>query len=42
MQTVRGLLLGTPIGDNAAIATVWCTGIAAISYLWAKKTYNKA
>ncbi|MCO6009308.1 ABC transporter permease [Actinoallomurus purpureus] len=42
MQTVRGLLLGTPIGDNAAIATAWCTGIAAVSYLWAKKTYNKA
>jgi ABC-2 type transport system permease protein len=42
MQTVRGLLLGTPIGDNAAIATAWCTGIAAVSYLWAKNTYNKA
>jgi ABC-2 type transport system permease protein len=42
MQTVRGLLLGTPIGDNAAIATAWCAGIAAVSYLWAKKTYNKA
>ncbi|WP_433226807.1 ABC transporter permease [Actinomadura formosensis] len=41
MQTVRGLLLGTPIGDNAAIATAWCAGIAAVSYLWAKHTYNK-
>jgi ABC-2 type transport system permease protein len=42
MQTVRGLLLGTPIGNNAAIATAWCAGIAAISYLWAKNTFNKA
>ncbi|HEU5024222.1 MAG TPA: ABC transporter permease [Spirillospora sp.] len=42
MQTLRGLLLGTHIGDNAAIALAWCTGIAALSYLWAKHTYNKA
>ena len=42
METVRGLLLGTPIGNSAAIATAWCTGIAAVSYLWAKNTFNKA
>jgi ABC-2 type transport system permease protein len=42
MQTVRGLLLGTPIGSNAVIAIAWCTGIAAVSYLWAKNTYHKA
>jgi ABC-2 type transport system permease protein len=42
MQTVRGLLVGTPIGNNAVIAIAWCTGIAAVSYLWAKNTYNKA
>jgi ABC-2 type transport system permease protein len=42
METVRGLLLGTPIGNSAAIATAWCAGIAAVSYLWAKNTFNKA
>ena len=42
METVRGLLLGTPIGNSAAIAIAWWTGIAAVSYLWAKNTYNKA
>ncbi|MFB4302147.1 ABC transporter permease [Actinomadura sp. NTSP31] len=41
METIRGLLLGTHIGNNAAIATAWCTAIAALSYLWAKHTYNK-
>jgi ABC-2 type transport system permease protein len=41
MQTVRGLLLGTPIGNNAAIAAAWCACIAAISYVWAKRTYNR-
>jgi ABC-2 type transport system permease protein len=42
METVRGLLLGTPVGNSAAIATAWCTGIAVLSYLWAKHTFNKA
>ncbi|SEG42437.1 ABC-2 type transport system permease protein [Thermomonospora echinospora] len=42
METVRGLLLGTPIGNSAAIATAWCTGIATASYLWAKHTFDKA
>ncbi|GAA1786934.1 ABC transporter permease [Actinomadura chokoriensis] len=42
METVRGLLLGTPIGNSATIATTWCAGIAALSYLWAKNTYNKS
>lgn len=42
METVRGLLLGTPIGDSGAIATAWCAGLAVLSYLWAKRTYNKA
>ncbi len=42
MQTVRGLLLGTPIGDNAVIALAWCLGLGALSYLWAKRIYNRA
>ncbi|MFV2173054.1 ABC transporter permease [Actinomadura sp. LOL_016] len=42
METVRGLLLGAPIGDSAAIATAWCAGIAALSYLWTKHTFNKS
>ncbi|MEY9211986.1 ABC-type multidrug transport system permease subunit [Thermobifida halotolerans] len=32
METVRGLLLGTPIGSSAAIAAY---------HLWAKNTFNK-
>jgi ABC-2 type transport system permease protein len=42
METIRGLLLGNPIGNSGAIATAWCAGIAALSYLWAKHTFNKA
>ncbi|GGW82818.1 transport permease protein [Streptomyces lucensis JCM 4490] len=42
METVRGLLLGTPIGGSGAAATAWCGGTALVSYLWAKRTYDKA
>ena len=42
MQTLRGLLLGTAIGNNAVIAVAWCAGIGALSYLWAKNSFNKA
>jgi ABC-2 type transport system permease protein len=42
METVRGLLLGTAIGWSAVIATAWCAGLAVVSYLCAKRTFNKA
>ncbi|GAA3386971.1 ABC transporter permease [Cryptosporangium minutisporangium] len=42
METLRGLVLGTPIGSSATIAIAWCIGLAAVGYLWAKKTFNKA
>jgi ABC-2 type transport system permease protein len=42
METIRGLLLGTEIGNSAVIALAWCVGIAAVSYAWAKSTFNKA
>jgi ABC-2 type transport system permease protein len=38
-ETVRGLLLGTPIGNNAIIAVAWCAGIALVGYLWARRLY---
>ena len=39
IETVRGLLLGTPIGHNAIIAVAWCAGIALLGYLWARRLY---
>jgi ABC-2 type transport system permease protein len=41
MDTVRGLLLGTAIGDSAVIALAWCAAIALAGYLWAKRLYNR-
>ena len=40
-ETLRGLLMGTPIGSNAVIAIAWCAGIALLGYLWAKKLFNR-
>ncbi|PSL04572.1 ABC-2 type transport system permease protein [Haloactinopolyspora alba] len=41
METLRGLLLGTSIGNDGVVAVGWCVGIALVSYLWAKKLYNR-
>ena len=40
-ETLRGLLTGTAIGDQAVIATAWCAGLALTGYLWARRTYNR-
>ncbi|MFC4912311.1 ABC transporter permease [Actinomadura gamaensis] len=42
MQTVRGLMLGTPTGNNPAIAAAWWLGIGILSYFWAKRTFDKS
>ncbi len=42
INTVRGLLLGTPIGNNAVLAVVWCVGLTLVGFLWAQAIYNRA
>jgi ABC-2 type transport system permease protein len=41
IETVRGLLLGTPIGWSGALAIGWCVAITIGSYLWAMRLYNR-
>jgi ABC-2 type transport system permease protein len=41
IETLRGLLLGTPIGNSAIIAIAWCVVIALAGYLWARVAYNR-
>ena len=41
IETLRGLLMGTPIGNSGVIAVAWCAGIALAGYLWAKKLFNR-
>jgi ABC-2 type transport system permease protein len=38
-ETLRGLLTGTPIGNNAIWAVAWSVGIAVASFLWARRLY---
>jgi ABC-2 type transport system permease protein len=41
MDTLRGLLMGTPIGNQGWISVAWCVAIMMASYLWAKRLYNR-
>jgi len=41
INTVRGLLLGGPIGNNAVIAIAWCLAITVGSFLWARKLFSR-
>jgi ABC-2 type transport system permease protein len=41
IETLRGMLTGTEIGNDWIIAIGWCLVIAAIGYVWARKSYNK-
>jgi ABC-2 type transport system permease protein len=41
IDTVRGLLVGGPIGHNAWLAIAWAVAIALAGYLWARKLYNR-
>ena len=41
IETLRGLLMGEPIGNNAWIALVWCAVIALGGYLWSKRLFNR-
>jgi ABC-2 type transport system permease protein len=41
IETVRGLLMNKPIGNNAWIALAWCAVIALGGYLWSKRLFNR-
>ena len=41
IESLRGLLTGTPSGGYAAAALAWCAGIALVGYLWSRATFSK-
>ncbi|CAI6087379.1 Daunorubicin/doxorubicin resistance ABC transporter permease protein DrrB [Cohnella sp. JJ-181] len=41
IETIRGLLLGTPVGDNAWIGAVWCAGLILIALVWCGAAFRK-
>ena len=42
IETLRGLLFGTPIGTSGVPAVAWCVGITAAGYLWSRRLYERA
>jgi ABC-2 type transport system permease protein len=41
IETVRGLLTGTPIGDSGWLAVVWSVGLLAVSFTLATWLYRR-
>jgi ABC-2 type transport system permease protein len=41
IETLRGLLLGTPIGDRGLVAVAWCVAITVVSFVWAMRLYER-
>ncbi|MET8949761.1 ABC transporter permease [Streptomyces sp. NPDC004393] len=39
-ETLRGLLSGSAIGDNAWISLAWCAGITLVGYVWSRSLFN--
>lgn len=41
IETIRGLLLGTPIGSSGPLAVGWCVLLAAVGFVWSKSLFAK-
>lgn len=41
IETIRGLLLGSPLGWNAVLAIGWCVVIVVAGYVWSMVIYER-
>ncbi|MEU1532857.1 ABC transporter permease, partial [Streptomyces fagopyri] len=41
IETLRGLLLGTEIGNNWWIALTWCLGLSILGHRWSKTQFDR-
>jgi ABC-2 type transport system permease protein len=41
IDTLRGLMLGTPIGNSAYIALAWITAIGLLGFFWSMKAFKR-
>ncbi|MET8786132.1 MULTISPECIES: ABC transporter permease [unclassified Streptomyces] len=41
IETLRGLLLGTEIGNNWWIALAWCLALSVLGYRWSAAQFNR-
>ncbi|MEU7040317.1 ABC transporter permease [Streptomyces varsoviensis] len=40
IETLRGLLSGTEIGNSAWISLAWCAAITLVGYVWSRSLFN--
>jgi ABC-2 type transport system permease protein len=41
LDAVRALMMGTPAGNSALLAVVWCAGLALAGYFWARALFRR-
>jgi len=41
METLRGLLMGTPIGNSGILAVAWCMAITLFGFVWSVRLYGR-
>lgn len=41
IETLRGLLTGTPAGNNWIYAVAWSVGLTIVGYIWSQRVYNR-
>ncbi|OKJ16825.1 ABC transporter permease [Kitasatospora sp. CB01950] len=41
IETLRGLLLGTHIGNNWWIALIWCAALTVLGYRWSRSQFDR-
>jgi len=41
IETLRGLLLGGPIGHDGWLAAAWCGGLTVLGYVWATSKFDQ-
>jgi ABC-2 type transport system permease protein len=41
VDSLRGVLTGSPVGDTTYLALVWCAAIAVVGYLWSQSAFRR-
>jgi ABC-2 type transport system permease protein len=41
IETIRGLLMGTPVGSYGVLTVIWCAVIGVGGYVWAVRLYDR-